>query len=120
MINYNDVFNNFMKDSEVANAFTDAEKEYGELHNNQKLTKENTEPRQINIRQSLIELDKEDSDFLGSLSIMYDYLEPDLTIEDKKELINLINNNDYLKIFNFLDGRMDVDFDYEIHEEEIN
>lgn len=81
---------------------------------------EDIEPRQINIRQSLIELDKEDPDFLGSLSSMYDYLEPDLTIEDKKELIDLINKHDHLKIFNFLNNKIDVDFDYEIHEEEIN
>lgn len=81
---------------------------------------ENIEPRQINIRQSLIELDKEDPDFLGTLSSMYDYLEPDLTIEDKKELIDLINKQDYLKIFNFLNNKMDVYFDYEIHEEEID
>ena len=81
---------------------------------------ENIEPRQINIRQSLIELDKEDPDFLGSLSTMYDYLEPDLTIEDKKELIDLINKHDNLKIFNFLNNKMDVYFDYEIHEEEID
>lgn len=170
MINYNNIFDNFMKDSKVANAFRDAEKEYGELHNNQnvidkeenkhildteeinsikntdkmysmerniqkpkkeketnisiktdpKLVKENIEPRQINIRQSLIELDKEDPDFLGSLSSMYDYLEPDLTIEDKKELIDLINKHDHLKLFNFLNNKIDVDFDYEIHEEEID
>ena len=81
---------------------------------------ENIEPRQINIRQSLIELDKEDPDFLGTLSTMYDYLEPDLTIEDKKELIDLINKHDNLKIFNFLNNKMDVYFDYEIHEEEID
>lgn len=81
---------------------------------------ENIEPRQINIRQALIELDKEDPDFLGTLSSMYDYLEPDLTIEDKKELIDLINKHDNLKIFNFLNNKMDVYFDYEIHEEEID
>ena len=81
---------------------------------------ENIEPKQINIRQSLIELDKEDPDFLGSLSSMYDYLEPDLTIEDKKELIDLINKQDNLKICNFLNNKMDVYFDYEIHEEEID
>ena len=81
---------------------------------------ENIEPGQINIRQSLIELDKEDPDFLGALSSMYDYLEPDLTIKDKKELIDLINKQDYLKIFNFLNGKIDVEFDYEIHEEEID
>ena len=40
--------------------------------------------------------------------------------EDKKELIDLINKHDNLKIFNFLNNKMDVYFDYEIHEEEID
>ncbi len=101
MINYNNVFNNFMKDSEVAKSFKDAEKEYGEL-NNKQIKSENIKPQQINIRQSLIELDQQDPEGFGILSDMYDNIILNITLDEKKKLAELIIRDNIEDITDYL------------------
>ncbi len=63
---------------------------------------ENIEPQQINIRQSLIELDQQDPEGFGILSDIYDNIILNITLDEKKKLAELIIRDNIEDITDYL------------------
>ena len=68
---------------------------------------EEIEPKTINIRDELFRIDTDANEEFRNLLGMYESVEPDLNVEEKKRLVDLIIKNDLEGIDHFLVNKLD-------------
>lgn len=72
------------------------------------------EPRTINIKHELRNHDMDNDESFGNLSDMYEFLESELSIDDKKNIISFMLKGDYDSISKLLNDRIDDKLDSEL------
>lgn len=72
------------------------------------------EPRTINIKHELRNHDMDNEESFGNLSDMYEFLESELSIDDKKNIISFMLKGDYDSISKSLNDKIDNKLDSEL------